>query len=68
MNARHAEYIQIRQGKHPAYRFGSDRIHNARSFLFGHASELTDFTSEGEFHPDTDEAIRSEAKERMAAK
>ena len=67
MNA-HEEYIQIRQGKHPAYRWGSDRIANANSFVFRNPEAMLDFTSNGEFHPDTDEAIRNEAKERCEAK
>lgn len=60
----HAEYVQILQGKHPAYRFGSDRIANANSFLFQNAESLLDFTSNGEFHPDVDESIRIQAKAR----
>lgn len=60
----HAEYVKIRQGQHPDYRFGSDRIYNANSYLFTHAKALTTFKTD-QFHPDSVAAVRQQAKDSL---
>ncbi len=59
-NPIHTDYVAILQGRHPSYRFGSDRIANANSFLRQNAAALVDFDTK-ELHPDVVLQVREDA-------